>query len=464
MIDSINNAYIDDLVVPNGFNRVVPVAFAMNDQYSPYAGVAIQSILNHATEEDFYRFYVLYSSLSDSHIRKLKSMSCKQGTVTCVCVAELAEEKNVCFYERAYFTQEMYYRFLIPELFPFYETVIYLDCDLVVTSNLAELLLVDLGNNLLAGVDAPSVKESTERLRKDIDVQSVHYINSGVLVMNVQQWNRERVAEKCLKILAEIPHDKLLYPDQDILNIVCEGRILLLEPHWNFCWHMMYGSPEMIERTREIRERVGDNFKILHFSSSTKPWSRPELPYSCYFWDVAKDTPFIDEIIDGTKKTLSENQTELFKLRRNKNELSSKIKQQEECLLQAKRREIALSIQIKEKTEENIHLKKVLSESKQENVRLTSVLSECEKENAQLKKQLAENRKENVQLGKKVSALRYELSEVYNSKSFRLGRVLTWYPRKIRDTIRCYRECGLQQTVKRIFEKASDNFSVGKKK
>lgn len=46
-----------------------------------------------------------------------------------------------------------------------------------------------------------------------------------------------------------------------------------------------------------------------------------------------------------------------------------------------------------------------------------------------------------------------QLEDVHNSISFRLGRCITWFPRKIRGGIRCYKEHGLEYTIKRCFQK-----------
>ena len=44
-----------DVEVPAGFKSVVPVVFACNENYAPYASVAIQSVLENAGPGRFYR-------------------------------------------------------------------------------------------------------------------------------------------------------------------------------------------------------------------------------------------------------------------------------------------------------------------------------------------------------------------------------------------------------------------------
>lgn len=48
--------------------------------------------------------------------------------------------------------------------------------------------------------------------------------------------------------------------------------------------------------------------------------------------------------------------------------------------------------------------------------------------------------------------LKFDYSSMQNSLSFRIGRIITWLPRKCRGGIRCYQEHGINYTMKRCFE------------
>lgn len=50
-----------------------------------------------------------------------------------------------------------------------------------------------------------------------------------------------------------------------------------------------------------------------------------------------------------------------------------------------------------------------------------------------------------------VALLREEINRIYASKSFKVGRVITWIPRKIRGGIKCYKEHGLMYTLRRTW-------------
>ena len=48
-------------------NNDVKIAFAINDNYSPYLAVAIKSILENSNPNRKYLIYILHSSVSDEN-------------------------------------------------------------------------------------------------------------------------------------------------------------------------------------------------------------------------------------------------------------------------------------------------------------------------------------------------------------------------------------------------------------
>ncbi len=57
--------------------------------------------------------------------------------------------------------------------------------------------------------------------------------------------------------------------------------------------------------------------------------------------------------------------------------------------------------------------------------------------------------------------LRKELCDIRRSYSFRIGRIVTWFPRKIRGGIHCFRQHGVDYTVKRILEHLGIDMGTG---
>ena len=118
-----------------------------------------------------------------------------------------------------------------------------------------------------------------------------------MLVINIDGWKAENIGEKCFRFLESADTQKLVCPDQDILNIICRGRILYLDEAWNHTWHMIYGEEERVKLYRDRVNKIGENFYVLHFADKKKPWACPELALSRYFWSYARNSLFYEIIL-----------------------------------------------------------------------------------------------------------------------------------------------------------------------
>ena len=281
-----------------GPESVIPIVFAANDKYAPYAGAAIESIKEHASPRNLYRIYVLHTGLTPAHIQKLESLGSERLTVQCQDITALLQSKKTELPVAEYFTQECYYRILIPEIFDMYPYVVYLDCDLIVKEDIAGVIPEDMGDALIAAVRDCCPESDFSRLMRDFNLFWKEYVNSGVLVFNTQSWNRDHITSKCFEMVRTTPAQKLVYPDQDVINAVCRGRIDYLDYSWNCRWGMLFYSPEEIAVYSSLVNDVLECFCILHYAGHQKPWNRRRrLPYADLFWDAAEKTPFYKEIL-----------------------------------------------------------------------------------------------------------------------------------------------------------------------
>ena len=344
-----------DTEVPAGFESVIPLVFACNENYAPYASVAIQSVLENVGAGRFYRVYVLHAGLTGDTIRLLESIKSPQLTVRCLNVEPLVESKDTQLYVCSYFSKEAYFRLLIPEIFSAFSRVVYLDCDLVVNRDIADILPPDMGDKLLGAVRNHHDLLTAKRITEQLGVKEENYFNSGVLVINIGRWNAEKTTEKCFAYIKTARPEQLVFVDQEVLNVVCADRVLYLDYAWNFCWFTRLAP---VPAWQSYAEQMGENFYVLHFACELKPWSHPELPLSLYFWRYAKNSVFFERIL----KTMGETADEL----------------------------------------------------KVRNARL-----------------------------------QYDLDCVHNSVSFRVGRAITWAPRKLRGGVRCFRDHGAGYTFRR---------------
>jgi len=274
----------------------IPLVMACNDGYAPALGVAILSLQAQQRDEDQSIIHILYSDLSHPQIARLEGLSRSGCTVRCIRIdpPELPETSN-------WVSRETYYRLLAADLLPEYDKLLYLDCDVIVLSDLSELYRQELGDHLLAGVC--DFRFDGGYASRVIGVPSSAYINASVLLIQADLWRRERIAPQCLSFLRT--HQNLEAYDQDALNSVCRDRILLLDKKWNFQqvwpeifnWHPRH---EEFRRIAQVSPEEPFQFSetgILHYVCAEKPWRNPQRELSEYFWRCARGSVFYEMLL-----------------------------------------------------------------------------------------------------------------------------------------------------------------------
>lgn len=265
--------------------KVIPVVFATNNNYAPYLGVSIESLKQNASDEYVYDVYVFHTALSDLNQMKLKSLS--ENNVFVRCVNVIPQVKNLRDYSHSHYSVEMYYRILIPEILKQYDKVVYLDCDLVLNTDVANLFNIDLKNNIVAAVinDITSGYMKTY-LDQTLDIPENEYFNSGVLLINTKEFRNNDIKNQCFEFLNKF--QKLMCPDQDILNLSCRGKVLYLDKIWNF----QVGSGGY-----SLNEKYLNQYNIVHYTSGDKPWNKEALELGEIFWKYAKTSIFYESIL-----------------------------------------------------------------------------------------------------------------------------------------------------------------------
>ena len=186
--------------------------------------------------------------------------------------------KLPCF---SYFSKEIYYRLFMPWIMVNCDRALYLDCDMLVRGSLEKLYLSDLGKNLVGAVpdiDKWDRKEGAERLRLKGD-----YFNSGMLLLQLGLIRKQMTGEKMLDQIRVISEKfELLYPDQDIINIIYDGKIQEMGSEYNY--YAVTNISHKLRNRNELKEAV-----IVHFLTSNKPWKNDYcLFYMREYWNYLK--------------------------------------------------------------------------------------------------------------------------------------------------------------------------------
>ncbi len=282
----------------------IPVIFATNNKYAPFAGVSIKSLVDNSSPEYFYDITVFHTDLSEANLERFSSIKGENYSVSPLCVTKFIEKELKLMYTNFHFSKEMFYRILIPTVFADVDKAIYLDCDTVVLGDISELYETDLEGKVIAAATDIMHPRAKEYVIDDLEMKVSEYINSGVLVIDCVKFREQEIKRKFFEELSV--RSKLKYPDQDLLNIVCHGNIKYLPRCWNYIWHyhIVKSDPMLNLAPGEMAQYLEDakNIKLLHFTSNVKPWNNETIELSKCFWKYVEGSAFENAVIDGYKK------------------------------------------------------------------------------------------------------------------------------------------------------------------
>lgn len=110
-------------------------------------------------------------------------------------------------------------RTALTKILPDEKRVLWLDCDTIVNADITELFEVDMGGNYFAAVREPGRS-----------INGKNYFNAGVLLMNLDKIKADGLDDRLIDTLN---HKPFVFPDQDAINQLAEGRIMALDGRYN---------------------------------------------------------------------------------------------------------------------------------------------------------------------------------------------------------------------------------------
>ncbi len=202
----------------------IHVAACCDENYAPYVAIMMLSALT-STPNTPIIFHLINCSIDPASVSKLQRLvSAHNGQLE-------VYHPNDSLYQglpTLRYGEAVYQRINLPEYIPQHiERVLYIGADTLVLGNLGELWRVDLQGHLVAAVENLS-----PRACQDIGFARTEYFNSGVLLIDLKGWRREKIHHQVTDYARENAH-RLQYVDQCSLNAVLRGRWLRLMPEWN---------------------------------------------------------------------------------------------------------------------------------------------------------------------------------------------------------------------------------------
>lgn len=284
----------------------IAIAFASDDRFCPYMSVMIRSIMDHADENKNYDILVLTRDIQAENKNILEGMAKDKNNISIRFIYVDSYVKDMRFFTgggNGELSADTYSRLLLPYVTSEkYHKVLYLDGDMIATTDVALLYDVDVEGYLLAACRDTAglaayydVTDNRKQYRDEIlQLEKPNdYFIAGTLLMNLDEFRKNYTARYLLEFATS--RDWQMH-DQDVLNVLCkDGRAKIIDLAWNVLrpYHLDYLPEAYYKEYLEASE----NPKIIHYGGAEKPWKTLDAFHKDEFWEVAARSPYFQEII-----------------------------------------------------------------------------------------------------------------------------------------------------------------------
>jgi len=287
----------------------IGIVMAANNYYVPYISSLLHSLAAHSSEKYTYDINIFHRDITSESMQLL--------------IGEFADRKNIHirFYDissryeeyknlftRGHFAIETYFRLFIQDIMTSYKKVLYLDGDMVINADVAELYETDIKGYLLAACpdpDTAGLYNGFEPQKKDymdnvLKIKKPYeYFQAGVILFNLDEMRRTLDVNSLLKFAASYEWELL---DQDVLNFIAQGKTKLVDMSWNVMYDWRRIRLKKIVALAPISlydayVKARQNPKIVHYAGPEKPWHEPEGDFATLYWQAARRSIFYEQII-----------------------------------------------------------------------------------------------------------------------------------------------------------------------
>lgn len=301
---------------------VTSVVASSDKAYLPHLAALIHSVFDNAHEKSFLDFIVLDGGLSADERRLLSNIPSsyeQEGRITFIDMSRQFLAVNT----HSYFTRSTFYRLMLPDLLDDYDRILFIDTDMIVLADLADIYKTDLQGKSIAAVQdlvmrtftargIPSIAESGGKvasiyLYEYLGMGSRYddYFQAGTILFDLKSMRSKNYSSSLKQDLAD---NRYWFLDQDVLNKHLLDDVLFIDNKWN----SLYLDDDSLQylkadELKTYEESIKSPY-IIHFAGQFKPWINDSHPFGHHYWYYLRRTHWYEPVL---KKYIS-NSASLF--------------------------------------------------------------------------------------------------------------------------------------------------------
>lgn len=265
--------------------KTINIVMITDNNYVNPTVVAITSVLKNKTSD--VKIYVLANNLKRENICLLESYD----NVEIIDAQKYIENyKNIDINRHVSYSALL--KFYIPEIFQHLDKILYLDSDIIVQKDLAELFNTNIENYYAA-----VVKDTLGILNKEhlnTICTNASYFNSGVMLLNLSKMRNDNIRKKLLDYRLTKENK---FMDQDAFNVVIGHCVKYISYKYNFLNYYLevMSIKDLSEKLfdENLPKTQTDIYKscvIIHLGGAEKPWQY-KFEYLSdlyeYYWKIS---------------------------------------------------------------------------------------------------------------------------------------------------------------------------------
>lgn len=263
----------------------ISIALCVDSNYSKHLPTLIYSI-----DENCYSnidIYILYYDVNCEMLELINQLNNVLSKINIILKRVTNYQYNVLSKisrDNSQLPIEAYFRLLLPDMFPQFHRILYLDVDMLVTSDLNKLWRTTFdGNFLIAAHDIPMIQNKNSWGYKLLgEFSGKNYINSGMLLFNLELFRKNNIFHRFIQFVIDTSKF-YLFDDQDAINLFFNQHIKFVSVNNNFVLTSIF-----------YENSLDENINILHYCgfSNPKPWKMQHKLPLVQFYEVQRYRDF----------------------------------------------------------------------------------------------------------------------------------------------------------------------------
>ena len=245
----------------------INILVTLDTNYLSYLNVMLTSLVN-SNPDCYFNVYLLHSSINERDTYETSRVLGDSGKLIMVKAKDIGLDDAPT---TSRYPQEIYFRIFASKYLPqTIDRVLYLDPDIIINGSVKELYNLPMEEYYFAAASHTGTLMTTiNSIRLDMDDNSP-YINSGVMLMNLQLLRREQNFDDVFRFI-EKRKNFLILPDQDIISSLYGSKIYALDTFRYNMTEALYKLHSPFEKDLDL-DWVRKHSVIIHYCGRNKPW------------------------------------------------------------------------------------------------------------------------------------------------------------------------------------------------